>query len=160
MRKNISVYTLLGTWVKEEYFPLIQDVSKYFRLIQNISRKLLGKFFKYIMNVLCMKGWKVFAQDEFHDDGNNVGDDASSNVSNVNYDLDCDVGNDDEDVICDILMFIGNACIPIICYCVLLIGDVLVPFLRSILEINDWKMSRMVSSIRFCQVFAKFYHVF
>jgi hypothetical protein len=28
--------------------------------------------------------WKVFAQDEFHDDGNNVGDDASSDVSDVN----------------------------------------------------------------------------
>jgi hypothetical protein len=104
----------------------------------------------------------VFTQDEFHDDGNNVGDDATSDVSdvsNVNYDVDCDVGNDDEDVIYDILMFIGNACIPIICYFVLLIGDVFMPFLRSILEINDWKMSRMVSAIRFCQVFAKFFHV-
>ncbi len=84
MRKNISIYTLLGTWLKEEYLPLIQDVSKYFRWTQNISRKFLGKIFKYIMNVLCMKRWKVFAQDEFHDDGNNVGDDASSDVSDVN----------------------------------------------------------------------------
>jgi hypothetical protein len=58
----------------------------------------------------------VFGQVEFHDDGNDVGDD----VSNVNYDVDCDVGNDD-DVTYDILMFIGNACIPIIGYFVLFI---------------------------------------
>ncbi len=101
-------------------------------MFQNILDELkifqgnfLGIFFKYIMNVLCMKGWKVFAQDEFHDDGNNVGDDASNDVSNVNYDVDCDVGNDDEDVIYEILMFKGNACIPIIGYFVLPIGDVL-----------------------------------